>query len=73
MDPEIRTRFAALSSEQRERLARAPFLLMSLAEHDEARWQSLFAEQQTRDLLQSVQIRDDASARTRGVGTASSP
>jgi hypothetical protein len=63
MDPEIRTRFAALSSDQRERLARAPFLLMSLAEDDEVRWQSLLAEQQTRDLLQSVQIRDEAAAR----------
>jgi hypothetical protein len=44
-------RLAALSFEQRERLARAPFLLMSLAEGDEIRWQPLFAERQTRDLL----------------------
>ena len=58
---EVRARFAALSSEQRERLARMPFLLMSLAEDDEARWQSLFAEQRTRDLLQCVHRRDEAA------------
>lgn len=56
------TRLAALSCEQRERLARTPFLLLSLAEDDAARWQSLFAEQQTRDLLQRVQPRDDAAS-----------
>ena len=56
------TRLAALSCEQRERLARTPFLLLSLAEDDEPRWQSLFAEQQTRDLLQCVQPRDDAAS-----------
>ncbi|HSM31527.1 MAG TPA: hypothetical protein VK854_12585 [Woeseiaceae bacterium] len=63
MDPETCRRFAALGCEQRERLARVPFLLMSLAEDDEARWQSLFAEQQTRDLLRSVRIRDEAAVR----------
>ena len=64
----IRARFAALSSEQRERLARMPFLLMSLAEDDEARWQSLFAEQKTRDLLQCVQPRDEAGSRLIAAG-----
>ena len=61
--PEIGERIAALDREQRERLARTPFLLMSLAEDDEVRWQSFFTEQQTRDLLQCVQIRDEAASR----------
>ena len=56
-------RLAALSLEQRERLARAPFLLMSIAEEDEVRWQPLFAEQRTRDLLQCGQTTDEAASR----------
>ena len=63
LPPEARARVAALSGEQRERLARMPFLLMSFAEDDAARWQSLFAEQQTRDLLQCVQPRDETVSR----------
>jgi hypothetical protein len=65
---EVRARFAALSCEQRDRLARMPFLLMSLAEDDEARWQSFFAEQQTRDLLQCVHRRDEAASRLIAAG-----
>ena len=68
MPPESRTRLAALSLEQCERLARTPFLLMSLAEDDEDRWQSLFSEQQTRDLLQCGQMRDEAAARLTAAG-----
>ena len=68
MLPESRARLAALNLEQRERLARTPFLLMSLAEDDEVRWQSLFTEQQTRDLLQCVQVRDEAAARLTAAG-----
>jgi hypothetical protein len=68
LPPETGARFAALSCEQRERLARMPFLLMSFAENDEARWQSLFAEQQTRDLLQCVQSRDEAASRLIAAG-----
>lgn len=68
MPPESRARLAALSPEQRERLARAPFLLMSLAEDDEVRWQSLFAERQTRDLLHCAQIRDEAATRLTAAG-----
>jgi hypothetical protein len=45
-----------------------PFLLMSLAEDDEARWQSLFAEQKTRDLLQCMQRRDEAASRLIAAG-----
>ena len=55
-------RLAALSCEQRERLAQTPFLLLSLAEDDDPRWQALFAEQQTRDLLQCVQSRDETAS-----------
>lgn len=66
--PEICERLAALNLEQRERLARTPFLLMSLAEDDEVRWQSFFTEQQTRDLLRCVQIRDEAGSRLTAAG-----
>jgi hypothetical protein len=68
MSPENCARLADLSLEQRERLARTPFLLMSLAEDDEARWQSLFLEQHTRDLLQCMQIRDEAASRLTAAG-----
>ena len=66
--PGICDRLAALNLAQRERLARTPFLLMSLAEDDEARWQSFFTEQQTRDLLQCVQVRDEVAARLTAAG-----
>ena len=68
MSPEIGERIAALDREQRERLARTPFLLMSLAEDDEVRWQSFFTGQQTRDLLQCMQIRDEAASRLTAAG-----
>lgn len=61
-------RLAALSFEQREHLARAPFLLMSIAEDDDVRWQALFAEQQTRDLLQCGQSDDEAASRLIAAG-----
>ncbi len=60
--PEIRTRLGELNCAQRERLARVPFLLMSFAENDEARWQALFAERRTRDLLECLQLRDEAAS-----------
>lgn len=63
LPPGTRARFAVLSCEQREHLARMPFLLLSLAEDDAARWQALFSEQQTRDLLQCVQLRDETASR----------
>lgn len=68
LPPEARARFAALTGEQRERLSRTPFLLMSFAEDDESRWQSLFAEQRTRDLLHCVQMRDEAASRLIAAG-----
>jgi hypothetical protein len=69
LSPQTRARFAALNAEQRERLARIPFLLMSFAEDDEARWQSLFAEQRTRDLLlQCVQVPDEVASRVTSAG-----
>ncbi len=68
LPPEAGARIAALSCEQRERLARMPFLLMSFAEDDAVRWQSLFAEQQTRDLLQCVQRRDETASRLVAAG-----
>jgi hypothetical protein len=66
--PGIPARLAALDGTQRERLARTPFLLMSLAEDDELRWQSLFSEQTTRDLLQCIQLRDEAASRITAAG-----
>ncbi len=61
--PEIRTRLDKLGFEERERLARTPFLLMSLAENDNARWRSIFAERLSRDLFQSQVARDEAASR----------
>ena len=61
--PDNRARLCALSADQRTRLARVPFLLMSVAEDDDARWQPIFAERRTRDLLQCLQIRDEAASR----------
>jgi hypothetical protein len=68
MGPGIPARLAALDGVKRERLARTPFLLMSLAEDDELRWQSLFSEQTTRDLLQCIQLRDEAASRITAAG-----
>ena len=68
MDPGIPARLAALDGAQRERLARTPFLLMSLAEDDELRWQALFSEQTTRDLLRCMQLRDEAASRITAAG-----
>lgn len=61
--PEVHARLRALDCEQRERLARTPFLLMSLAEDDDTRWQAIFAERVTRDLLQCLQVRDETASR----------
>jgi hypothetical protein len=66
--PGIPARLDALDGAQRERLARTPFLLMSLAEDDELRWQSLFNEQRTRDLLQCMQPRDEAASKIIAAG-----
>lgn len=60
--PEVRAKLGELNREQRERLARTPFLLMSLTEDDEARWQSLFTGHGTRELLQCLQVRDEAAS-----------
>ena len=68
LPPGTRARFAALNAGQRERLARAPFLLLSFAEDDEARWQSLFAEQRTRDLLKCVQVPDEVASTVTAAG-----
>ncbi len=68
MGPGIAARLAALDGVQRERLARTPFLLMSLAEDDELRWQTLFSEHTTRDLLQCIQLRDEAASRITAAG-----
>lgn len=64
----VQEKLASLQHAQRERLARAPFLLMSFREHDEARWQRLFAERRNLDLLQSLQACDDAAARIVAAG-----
>lgn len=66
--PGIPARLAALDGAQRERLARTPFLLMSLGEDDELRWQSLFSEQKTRDLLQCIQLHDETASRIIAAG-----
>lgn len=66
--PEMRARIAALDAGQRARLARTPFLLMSFAEDDETRWQILFAEQRTRDLLQYLHVPDEVASTVTSAG-----
>ena len=67
---EIHVQVRALGNDQRQRLARTPFLLMSLAENDDVRWRPLLTDQHTRDLLQSVQPRDEAATRLMAAGLA---
>lgn len=55
--------FAGLDRHQRERLARAPFLLLSLREYDRDTWRALFVPQQNMNLLSQMQKPDNAGSR----------
>ena len=55
--------FADLNHCQRERLARVPFMLMSLREYDTDTWRALFAPRQNMSLLSRMQRPDDAGSR----------
>ena len=54
-------RLRALSGERRARLARAPFLLLSVAEDDAKRWQDVPARPATADLLRPPAAASEAS------------
>ena len=55
--------FAGLDRRKLERLARVPFMLLSLREYDEDYWRTLFADRQNMSLLSRMQRPDDAGAR----------
>jgi hypothetical protein len=67
---EILAGLASMSHCQLERLARAPFLLMSFREHDENQWRSLFAAAPNTDLFHSLETPDEEASRliTAGLG-----
>ena len=54
---------AALQRTQLDRLARVPFLLVSLREHDDAYWDQIFAARSGRNLLADLKPLDDEGAR----------
>jgi len=70
LPPDIRVALAGLDRRQLERLARVPFLLLSLREYDDTRWRSLFADSRSMDLLRPLQPADEEAARliTAGLG-----
>ncbi len=70
LPPDIRVALAGLDRRQLERLARVPFLLLSLREYDDTRWRSLFADRRSMDLLRPLQPADEEAARliTAGLG-----
>lgn len=51
-------------------LSRAPFLLLSYREHDEARWHALFDDRRSADLLTGLETPDDAATRLVDAGLA---
>ncbi len=70
LPPDIRVALAGLDRRQLERLARVPFLLLSLREYDDTRWRSLFADRRSMDLLRPLQPANEEAARliTAGLG-----
>lgn len=68
--PEILAVLAGMNRSQLERLARAPFLLMSFRESDESQWRALFAGKPDTDLFHSLEMPGEESARliTAGLG-----
>lgn len=68
LPPDIHVALAGLDRRQLERLARVPFLLMSLREYDDTRWRSLFADRRSMDLLRALQPADEEAARLIAAG-----
>jgi hypothetical protein len=70
LPPDVEAALAGLDRRQLERLARVPFLLMSLREYDDTRWRSLFADRRSMDLLRPLQPVDEEATRlvTAGLG-----
>jgi hypothetical protein len=60
---EVPLLFAGLDQRKLARLARVPFMLLSLREYDEAYWRTLFAARQNMSLLSGMQKPDAAGSR----------
>ena len=54
--------FARLDRQQRNRLSRVPFLLLSLGEEDETGWRAIFARVPAKRLLSRMSPADEAAA-----------
>ena len=67
---DLSARFAALSERQAERLARAPFLLMSFRENDERFWDEVHAAEPRYDLFAESPPTDSARLVAAGLGFA---
>jgi hypothetical protein len=67
---EIGVALAGMSRRQLDRLARAPFLLMSFREYDESRWRALFAARPGADLFDALRTPDEETTKliTAGLG-----
>ena len=55
--------FAGLDRQQRERLARAPFLLLSIGEDDEDGWRAIFTQAPAKRLLSRMEPADPEATR----------
>ena len=60
---QLGARLGGLDDEAVARLARAPFLLMSLDEHDERRWREVFADTPCVDLFDTQHRRSEIESR----------
>lgn len=60
---QLGARLGRLDSEAAARVARAPFLLMSLDEHDERRWRQVFADTPCADLFDTQHRRSEIESR----------
>ncbi len=63
LPPDAAGRLEQLDSIAIERLARCPFLVFSLGEHDGPRWRRLFASPRTADLIAALERPDPGAAR----------
>ena len=63
MPPEAHALLSRMDRSRLDRLARAPFLLLSLCEYDDALWGRLFSDQHGMSLLAAMQPADEDGMR----------